>query len=270
VIGTIALLTDFGLDDPYVGQLKGVLRALAPGCACLDISHGVRPHGILQASFFLAASRPFFPPGTVFLTVVDPGVGTQREVALVQAHDQLFLAPDNGLVTLVLSGAAPARAWLLDPAFASGTTASATFHGRDIFAPLAARLASGEDPQRFGRTVPPERLTRLAAAVPVQEGPRLSCTVLHVDRFGNAILSLTRQSWEKTLFATPSLTLRSPAIAPVVPSPTYARIPAGSIGLVPGSQGHLELAMDRRAAAAELGLDIGTETVLDLGEMNQG
>ena len=257
----IALLTDFGLDDPYVGQVKAVLAARLPNVRCLDISHGVRPHNLLQGGFFLAASRHFFPTGTLFMAVIDPGVGTERAIVLLEKHGQLFLAPDNGLLTSILMEHGPARAWLIEPT-AVPDEPSATFHGRDVFAPLAARLAGGEDPLRLGSPCPPERLARLDRAVPRMEGKRLVCSVLHVDRFGNVVLNLALIPWRDLLFGNSSLSLAGPVSRQVIPARTYALIPGLALGLVPGSQGHLELAMNRCSAAAAVGLDIGSELVL--------
>jgi S-adenosyl-L-methionine hydrolase (adenosine-forming) len=257
----LALLTDFGLEDPYAAQVKAVLATRAPRIPCIDISHGVRPHNILQAGFFLSASRAHFPAGTLFLSVIDPGVGTERAIVLLEQHDQLFLAPDNGLLTMLLEAEVPARSWLIDPASMADVQASTTFHGRDLFAPLAARLVMGEEPFRIGRPHPPEQLVRLELAVPRVEGQRLVCSVLHVDRFGNAILSLAIEPWRDLLFSLPGLILLS-GNRRIVPAATYAKIPGRDIGLLPGSQGHLELALRQRSAAALLGLDIGSEVVL--------
>ena len=193
------LLTDFGLEDPYVGQMKGVLAALAPGARVIDLCHGVWPFDVLQASFFLDSSRAHFPPGSVFVCVVDPGVGGERRLVLLEKFRQIFLAPDNGLLSLVLAQDGPCRARDVTPAGRLASTG--TFHGRDILAPLAARLLTGDEPEDLGAEVNPESLTRLPGAAPERDGPTLRAVVLHVDRFGNCILNLDTARFGPSVFA---------------------------------------------------------------------
>ncbi|MFP5238210.1 MAG: S-adenosyl-l-methionine hydroxide adenosyltransferase family protein, partial [Acidobacteriota bacterium] len=156
----VALLTDFGLDDPYVGQMKGALAMHGPCVPVLDLCHNVVPYNMLQAGFILRASCGHFPPGTVFVNVVDPGVGGARRIVILEALDRFFLAPDNGLLTMILEAAPDCRAYEVDQAHF--VAASATFHGRDIFAPLAVRLALGAGPDVLGRQTDPAGLVRLS------------------------------------------------------------------------------------------------------------
>lgn len=258
----LALLTDFGLADPYAGQLRAALARLAPGAALLDISHNVEPFAVSQAAFFLAASAPHFPAASVFVCVVDPGVGSSRRI--VAAHlpgeegGQDFLAPDNGLLGLLLGApdaASPRVFDLSDPAGAYA--ASATFHGRDIFAPLAARISAGEALEDMGREIDAADLVRpeWSEARIRREAREIDTHVLHVDRYGNCLLSLRAG----TPPPRPVTALRMPwgqrrAVRQVR---TYALIPEGGVGLLAGSQGFFELAANQASAAEALGLRRG-------------
>lgn len=258
--GPVVLLTDFGLADPYAGQLRGALLRHAPDAAVVDLCHQVAPHNILQGAFFLKASRSAFPPESIFVCVVDPGVGTSRRLILVHKQEQFFLAPDNGLLSLVLDADGPARAWDVTPA--SGAPASATFHGRDILAPLAARLVLGAHPRDLGGAVRTGDLARLAAAAPVAAGHRLHASVLHVDRFGNCILNLSISRWGDSLASMASLALAGPAETSLTPVPAYGELPPGRLGLLRGSQGYLELALNQESAASRFGLSPGAPVTL--------
>jgi len=259
--GPIVLLTDFGLSEPYVGQMKGAVISRAPGIRIVDLCHNVAPYNIAQAGFFLATSRAYFPEGAVFAAVVDPGVGTGRRIVLLEARGQYFLAPDNGLLAPLLREGESARVWDVTPARASD--ASATFHGRDIFAPLAARLASGVLPEELGNEISLSGLVRLPSIEPVRTRGGVRAMALHVDRFGNCVLNLPCAAWAGPLLEGIRLRLISPVERRLVPVATYDDIEAGSVGILKGSQGHLELAVRRGSAAAELGIAPGDAVVID-------
>lgn len=247
----IALLTDFGLGDPYVAQMKAVLLATAPTAPLLDISHDVRPQDVAQAAFFLASTLPWLPPGTVVVAVVDPGVGTDRRVLALECASHWVLAPDNGLVSLLLEQRDVQRCLDLTP---SWQPASTTFHGRDVFAPLAARLAMGDDPLAFGVVWQGDAPVRLPAMAPRREGDAVNCRVLSVDRFGNIVLNLDTAGYD--VFP-PQSALLAPKALPLVAAASYAGIPAGQVGILPGSQGYLELAVAGASAARRLDLQPG-------------
>lgn len=255
-----ALLTDFGLDDPYVGQLKGVLHRLAPAVPVIDISHGVPPHRVETAAFFLAASHPHFPPGAIFICVVDPGVGTPRDLVAMETGGQVMLAPDNGLLHLAAEARTDAVLRRLDPARLPDSQ-SATFHGRDTLAPLAARLAGGESLAAFGDPVLPTDLARPAWAVPRRESDGVHAAVLHVDRFGNVVLNLSLREWN--WLAACRLHLPDGTLIDIARAATYADIPPGRTGLVAGSQGYLELTADKASAAERHWLQPGMEVLLE-------
>lgn len=254
------LLTDFGLDDPYVGQLKGVLHRLAPAVPVIDISHGVPPHRVETAAFFLAASHPHFPTGSIFICVVDPGVGTPRGLVSMETSGQVMLAPDNGLLHLAAEARPDAVLRKLDPARLPDPQ-SATFHGRDVLAPLAARLAGGESLAAFGDPVLPTDLARPSWAVPRRESDGVHAAVLHVDRFGNVVLNLSLREWD--WLAACRLHLPDGTLIDIARAASYADIPAGRTGLVAGSQGYLELAADKTSAAERHWLRPGAEVLLE-------
>ncbi len=264
---TIALLTDFGLDDPYVGQLKGVLRTLAPEAAVVDLSHGVPAFRVETGAFFLAASFGYFPEGTVFVAVIDPWVGTnKRDILVLSGGGRTFVGPDNGVLSLVLENftvsGIPARMWRLKATSASRVEfGGLTFAGRDIMVPLAARLCRGETPDKAGEFSELKRLDRPIWAIPERTDQGVLASVLHVDHFGNVILNLANHIWAKPL-AAGDVWLMMPsagaqAALQLQLALAYAELPPGKVGLVPGGQGYLELGMYQASAAAELSLKIG-------------
>jgi hypothetical protein len=258
---SIALLTDFGLKDPYVGQMKAVLASHAKTHHILDICHEIEPFNVIQAGFYLAVSHPYFPEGSIFLAVVDPGVGTPRRIVLVERSNSLFLAPDNGLLSMVVDGAEDLKVWDVSRT-AENLQVSATFHGRDIFAPLAARLASGERPQELGREVDPASLRIEPWKSPRRADGGVEAAVLHVDRFGNCILNLRTEDWlpELLQWRKPGLAIVNRFELEVIE--TYGQLLQNHVGLLAGSQGYLELAMNRRSAAKNLSLKIGSAVQL--------
>ncbi len=254
----VALLTDFGLSDPYVGQMRGVLARLAPAAQVLDLTHGVAPFNLPQAAYFLAASAPHFPEDTVFVAVVDPGVGTDRRIVALERRGQIFLALDNGLLGLILTGPEPVRAFDLTPDALALGRSSATFQGRDLMAPLAARLALGETPAVLGLAMDPSGLERGSWSSPAPGQNRVMAHVLHVDRFGNCALNLR----ENAAVPAQGLRLLLPAPKPLRRVRTYADLDQGEIGLLSGSQGFLELALYMGSAARSLGINPGAELTL--------
>ena len=184
----IALLTDFGTQDWYVGALRGVLLSRCPQARLLDISHDIPPQDVLAGAFTLAAVAPWFPPGTVFLAVVDPGVGSARALLAARAHGQCFIGPDNGLLTLALARAVRPTIVRLTNRRYWAADLSRTFHGRDVLATVAAAVVSGVPLARLG--VPLARLTPLEMPIPRRRGRALTGAVIHIDAFGNLITNL--------------------------------------------------------------------------------
>jgi S-adenosylmethionine hydrolase len=263
----VTLTTDFGVTDGYVGTMKGVILSIAPEARLVDLSHQVPPQDVRRAAFLLYAAAPFFPPGTVHLAVVDPGVGTRRRAVALQIPHGCFVGPDNGLFTYVLGEAAEWTAVeLADPAYHLPIV-SETFHGRDLFAPVAAHLAAGVSLEELGPSVVDLvalPLPRLAVGPDGVEGE-----VLHADRFGNLVTSVGRLRWEGAqLSLTPAF--RREPLPPVRVSPgnaqvklagralvgirrTYGEVGVGELLALVGSAGFLEVAVCQGSAAAELG-----------------
>jgi S-adenosyl-L-methionine hydrolase (adenosine-forming) len=190
----ITLTTDFGLSQPFVGVMKGQILTRYPSAKIIDLTHAITPHWPVEAGFWLARSYQYFPPGSIHVAVVDPGVGTQRAMVCVLADGHVFLAPDNGLLAMVVARAAPEsteirRIDLNLLATLNLNAPSATFHGRDIFAPLAAELAAGRVlPCDLGEAIP--RLMPSSVTDPTVEAQRLVGVVITVDHFGNLISNI--------------------------------------------------------------------------------
>ena len=187
----ITLITDFGLEDEYVGLLKGVILGIDPAAVVVDVTHAIKPQEVAQAAFALEASFRYFPEGTIHVVVVDPGVGTERGILCLEQHRQLFLAPDNGTLTLLLEeGEGAVLRKLENPAFRRAEV-SPVFHGRDIIAPAAAHLSKGVDVRALGPELAREAAVRLERLRPVvRANAGIDGTIVHVDRFGNLISNI--------------------------------------------------------------------------------
>jgi len=257
----IALLTDFGIREPYAAQMRGVILGSCPEAILADVTHDVEPYNLAQAAFFLASTRAWYPSGTIFAAVVDPGVGSERRVALLEKFGQFFIAPDNGLLSLLLAEPGPARAFDIS-GFTGPGPVSGTFHGRDIMAPAAAHLAKGGRPEDLGPALRPPDLTRMDWAEPRERPGGVEAAVLHVDRFGNCLLNLPVDPWAGRLAGWPGLSLRLPARQELRPVASYADLGPSETGLLAGSQGYMELCRNRADAARSLGLTSGMSVVL--------
>jgi S-adenosylmethionine hydrolase len=188
----ITLLTDFGLQDEYVGVMKGVIMTIAgPGISIVDLNHGIAAQDVRQAAFLLDASYRYFPPGSIHLVVVDPGVGTQRRLIGLKLDRHYFIGPDNGLFSCVMKGASAAVAVELNNQQCWLKTTSDTFHGRDILAPVAAHLAAGMSLDALGTALDPSSICLPADWQPrLLEPHHLQGTIIAVDRFGNLITNV--------------------------------------------------------------------------------
>src|SRR6476661_734210 len=190
----IALLSDFGTRDHYAGTMKGVMFGICPDVTLVDITHDITPHDVTEGALQLAASCRYFPAGTIFLAIVDPGVGSPRRGIAAEAGDFRFVAPDNGVLTAVFRDLPPKRVVELTERRYARPTVSRTFEGRDRFAPAAAWLAKGIELPALGR--PAGALQRLDIPVPDETPGRLSGVVLRVDHFGNLVTNIDRRVFE--------------------------------------------------------------------------
>lgn len=255
----ISLTTDFGLVDHYVGTLKAVVLGICPRATLVDICHQVHPQAVRQAAFVLAAAAPYFPPGAVHLVVVDPGVGSERRPIAVQAARASYVAPDNGVLSLALIQDPPQVAVHLTALQYHLPRVSATFHGRDVFAPAAAHLACGVDPLEMGEPIPLAELVTfpLSEPEPQPDGSWLG-EVLHIDRFGNLITSF-QYPIPNTEQPRPSPHLSVEVAGQRIPrlSHTFADVAPGELVAYMGSSDHLEVAVCEGNAAEVLGVGVG-------------
>ncbi len=246
----VTLLTDFGDEDGFVGAMRGVLLGRAPGAVLADLAHHVPPGDVVKAARVLRRAAPCFPPGTVHLVVVDPGVGSDRRPLALRAGGHVFVGPDNGVLieaAEALGGVTEARA-LTERSLWRGTP-SRTFHGRDVFAPVAGALAAGLPLEAVGSPV--DDWVRLDAPRPVRDpGGVWRGRVVEVDRYGNLITDLPPLPGP--------LRLEIAGVAVQGPSPAYAAVPAEALLVVVGSEGTLEVAVRDGSAAARLGARAGT------------
>lgn len=185
-VKVITLLSDFGLKDPYVGIMKGVILSINPDATIVDITHDIMPQDIEEAAFLIGEYHRFFPPGSIHMAVIDPTVGSRRRPIIVSKDNNVFIGPDNGLFTLVLDN--DAEVYLIENPDFMLSEVSSTFHGRDIFAPAAAQASTGFHPSAFGKTISdPLRLDNM---FPTLEGHSLKGRIVRFDRFGNAITNI--------------------------------------------------------------------------------
>jgi S-adenosyl-L-methionine hydrolase (adenosine-forming) len=255
----ITLTTDFGLGSPYVAQIKGVILSRCRDVALIDITHAIGPQNVREGAIVLADVTPRFPAGTIHVAVVDPGVGTARRIVFAEIGEQRYLAPDNGLLSFLARDQQPGRIitlenpqyWLAEP--------SHTFHGRDIFAPVAAHLASGLDPVQLGPAR--EELVRLEWRQPQKTSSRIDGEVLYVDSFGNLINNISAaDAAELGDYGSLAIECGGHTVRGVVH--TYGAAMPGELVAIIDSQGRLELAVVNGHAARELHVAEGEPVVV--------
>jgi len=246
----IALLTDFGTEDHYAGTMKGVILGICPDATLVDITHDIAPHDVMAGALELAAAYKYFPAGTIFVAVVDPGVGSARRGFAADTGDYRFVAPDNGVLTQVLRETPAKKMVELTERRYARPTVSRTFEGRDRFAPAAAWLAKGIELTALGR--PAGTIHRLDLPQPAVDTETITGEVLRVDRFGNLITNIDRKTFDKLAGAALEIRVGSHQIAKVVS--TYADAPIGEVVALFGSTDHLEIAANGASAATALDL----------------
>lgn len=261
----ITLTTDFGSNDHFVGAMKGVIVDIVPEVQIVDISHAVQAYDVLDGALAISQAYSYFPNGTIHLVVVDPGVGTARRPILASSDAHHFVAPDNGVLSMVYAREERMHVRHITSEHYFRIPVSNTFHGRDIFAPVAAYLAKQVDSHKFGDEI--EDYVRFAAPKPKATGEnRMRAVVLKVDRFGNLITNLTPQD-------APALFAAGAKFKIVVGSKEITRIcqfyaegkPSEVFGII-GSMGFLEIVANRGAASQLTGAGKGAEVSIFLGE----
>ena len=257
---TITLTTDFGLSDHFVGVMKGVIRRIAPEASIIDITHELRTYDIAEAAFVVGETYRWWPAKTIHLVVVDPGVGTSRRPILMEAAGQYFIAPDNGVLTVVAQREKAkvreitSRKYLLEPV-------SRTFHGRDIFAPCAAHLARGVRPAQFGKLI--QDYQRLALGPPTRTGKRVwTGVILKVDRFGNMITNFGVDEFSAIRTRPFEMAVGMEKVRRLALH--YAESEPGELALIEGSSGYLEICANMASAARRVGCSAGAPLELTI------
>jgi hypothetical protein len=247
--------------------MKGVIAGIAPGAPVVDITHEITPYNTLEGAFVIAQASPYFPKGTIHLVVVDPGVGSERRAILAEAGGQLFVAPDNGVLSMILARGTHKVREISNPKLALKSV-SRTFHGRDIFAPAAAHLASGVKPATFGKLI--HDFVRMETVEPAEIAPNTwQGAILKADRFGNLITNLHID--EFFAIKTNPFVVRVGEAQIRRLALTFADTEAGELAVVVGSSGYLEIVANQASAAAQLGCGAGAPVELEIdAQQSQG
>jgi S-adenosyl-L-methionine hydrolase (adenosine-forming) len=266
----LTLTTDFGASDHYVGAMKGVILSICPHAQIVDICHDVTPFQIAEGAYVIAQAYACFPKKTVHVVVVDPGVGTARRPILLEAAGQYFVGPDNGVLSMLYS-AGKHKVRLIANHRYFRQPVSATFHGRDIFAPVAAHVAAGVAPSRMGKPI--EDYLRPEFAKPERSGKRaFSGSILKIDRFGNVVTNFHARDFpELCPSGTDAFVCQPAGVAVAVGrrqiaalSQNYAESRPGALFLIVGSSGYLEISVNQGSAAKQIGCKTGDPVTLTL------
>jgi S-adenosyl-L-methionine hydrolase (adenosine-forming) len=262
----VTLTTDFGLNDHFVGTMKGVILGVEPNAQIVDISHSVQAFDVLDGALTISQAYSYFPSGTVHMVIVDPGVGSARRPIIVTSERHHFVAPDNGVLSLVYQREERLHVRHITAEHYNLQPVSQTFHARDIFSPVAGYLAKGVDPEKFGEEVTDFVRFNAPKPKPVNEST-LRGVVLKADRFGNLITNITPED-APMLFTQPAAAFKVVVGKREVTEikTSYAEGAPGEVFGILGSMGYLEIAANRASAAQLLGVGKGTDVNLMLGE----
>jgi S-adenosylmethionine hydrolase len=261
-VPTITLLTDFGLKDSYVAQMKAVILSICPKATVVDISHQVERHNLRMGAFILASAAPYFPNGTIHVAVVDPGVGGKRRPIMIETNRSFYVGPDNGLLLLAAKSDGIREVYHIVEKRFMAEQISTTFHGRDIFAPVAAHLANGVEPSRIGIAITDYVLPDYSQAK--IEGRAVDCEVVHIDRFGNVVTNLHSKDLGKTVMRYgASFKLKHEGkLVGLKLCRTYSDVEVGTLLALIGSHGFLEIAVNQGSAAKRLEVAQGSKLKL--------
>ena len=259
----VSLLTDFGHDDEYVGVVKAVILGYSPATQIVDICHTIPPQDIRSAARMLEAAYPFFPEKTVHLAIVDPGVGTERDIVMAESGDHLFIAPDNGILTAILQSSELTNCYRLSAM--PTTQVSSTFHGRDIMAPVAGKLAAGTPISELGDERDPEQCVVLPPSLVQITEREIIGEVIAIDHFGNIATSIKAEHIHMPL-SDVEIEISGVIIPGIVN--TYAEVEISSMAALIDSRGNLEIAMNQGNAARQLGSKKGDCIVIRSASRN--
>lgn len=252
----VTLLTDFGIQDEYVGVLKGVIISINPAVTIIDVTHGIAPQDVVAAAYALKAAYSFFPKGSIHLAVVDPGVGTQRDIVAVRSDGHIFLAPDNGLLAPILNEHSPEEAHRVENEDFFRFPVSRTFHGRDVFAPVAAHLSQGLPLKALGPALDPGRLRLLDVREPwIDDSGVIEGQIVSVDRFGNLVTNIGSDHLSAIQSGQTEVHVGGKVILGLVDA--YAHGIRGEPLAIIGGRGCLEIAVDGASASNILKLSQG-------------
>jgi S-adenosyl-L-methionine hydrolase (adenosine-forming) len=254
-VSLITLTSDFGVSSPYVAEMKGAILSINPSATIIDISHAIEPQDIQEGAVVFDMVHEAFPPGTIHVGVVDPGVGSDRPIIAAEINGQFYIAPDNGLLSLLVRREKPEKMVRLENDRFWRRPVSPTFHGRDIFAPVAAHLSLGIDLDQLGP--PYESVCQIDLPEPATNEDRISGVVLKIDSFGNLITNIPAK-----MFVGRPTDSRACVACGIYETwgiyQTYAQQAQGTLIAVIGSNGLLELAVTGENAADRLGINVGT------------
>lgn len=259
----ITLTTDYGTGDHLVGVMKGVILSINPEVQVVDITHGVLAHDILDGALTISQAYNYFPPKTIHVVVVDPGVGTPRRPILVSSDQHYFVAPDNGILSAVYDQTEALYGWHITSEHYFRNPVSNTFHGRDIFAPVAAWLSKSWQTSAFGDPI--TDFTRFAIPRPKANGNTLKAVVLRVDNFGNLITNVKAEDAPALVAADGKFTIRIGNAEVKKLVQTFSQGTPGEPFGVIGSSGYLEISLNKGNAARTLGAARGAEVTVELG-----
>jgi S-adenosylmethionine hydrolase len=260
----ITLLTDYGIKDSYVAEVKGAILRISPGATIVDISHDVGNYDIEAGAFHLARAAPYFPEGTVHVGVVDPGVGSERKPIIIETRGAWFVGPDNGLMAPAAERLGVESVWEITNTDMLPPRVSYVFDGRDVFGPAGAHLSMGVPPDRLGAEI--GGMIRLPAYTPRMDGDRVHAQVIHVDGFGNLVTNVTYETLEK-MGVSGDARFKVAAGGHELDLP-YARrfsaVPEGEPLLLVAGGGYLEVSVNQGNAAERLGLGKGDQVTLEI------
>jgi S-adenosylmethionine hydrolase len=254
----ITLTTDFGLTDWFVGTMKGVILSIQPGAQIVDITHDIRAGDIRAGAFALAAASRFFPKRTVHVAVIDPGVGGERKAIAVRTSDYFFVGPDNGVLSLALARENIKAIHRITNERLLHHPVSNTFHGRDVFAPVAAHLSKGLPIRSLGPAA--KSFVQLSQPRLRRRAESISGKIVYIDRFGNAITDIRAEALDLRTVSLCEVFVKGRSLGKV--QPFYDAVPRGKPAVVPGSTGFLEIAVNGGSASKRFHLRIGHEVTV--------
>jgi S-adenosylmethionine hydrolase len=258
----ITLTTDYGTSDYLVGVMKGVILSINPDVTIIDITHGVIAHDVLDGALIIGQAHKYFPPKTIHVVVVDPGVGTDRRPILVASDQHYFVAPDNGVLSSVYDQTEALHVWNIISEHYFRQPVSKTFHGRDIFSPVAAWFSKSWQTSAFGEPI--TDFTRFAIPKPKAAGNTVNGVVLRIDQFGNLMTNFRAEDVPTLASGNGNCTIRAGNAVVKRIVPTFAEGASGEPVGVIGSSGYLEICVNKASAARTLGIGRGTEVTVEL------